>query len=258
MAEMGVYCCQCGYDLRGQVEHGDRRCPECGRPFDPRNGKTFRLRRRPRWGRWLRRTAIGVLLAAFTLSATWGWLYWGWRDEQKGMAGLKLRYRPFPSFDSTGQYVTLGGMRLHALLGDSAWILLRVRCLTLPPSTTDAELTNLTAFYYLQWLEMGGDVHVTNGGLANLEGLAHLRILVLAWDTRIGDAGLVHLEHLGHLTTLQLQGTAVTDAGLLHLEKLRGLMVLDVRDTAVTLAGITKLRASNPELDVLSLWNPPR
>ena len=33
-----MYCCQCGYDLRGTPEH---RCPECGQPYNPLNESTF-------------------------------------------------------------------------------------------------------------------------------------------------------------------------------------------------------------------------
>lgn len=33
-----VYCLSCKYDLRNLNEH---RCPECGRPFDPGDDRTF-------------------------------------------------------------------------------------------------------------------------------------------------------------------------------------------------------------------------
>ncbi len=35
---MGMYCRQCQYDLRGQIEF---RCPECGRDYDPEDPSTF-------------------------------------------------------------------------------------------------------------------------------------------------------------------------------------------------------------------------
>jgi hypothetical protein len=36
-----VYCRKCKYDLRRSVRQ--QRCPECGRPFDPRDRRTYRL-----------------------------------------------------------------------------------------------------------------------------------------------------------------------------------------------------------------------
>src|SRR4051812_13314867 len=38
MYNLGMRCLDCNYDLRSLCEH---RCPECGRPFEPNDAKTF-------------------------------------------------------------------------------------------------------------------------------------------------------------------------------------------------------------------------
>lgn len=55
------YCLGCGYVLDGLPEH---RCPECGRPFDPDNPRTFKTARpykRWRWHVLLRPGPLGYL-----------------------------------------------------------------------------------------------------------------------------------------------------------------------------------------------------
>jgi predicted amidophosphoribosyltransferase len=56
------YCSNCGYVLDGLPEN---RCPECGRPFDPDDPRTFRTARsynRWRWHVLLRPSPLGYLL----------------------------------------------------------------------------------------------------------------------------------------------------------------------------------------------------
>lgn len=49
-----MFCRGCGYDLRTL---GARKCPECGRTFDPANGRTFFAKKQRlglrRWARWV-------------------------------------------------------------------------------------------------------------------------------------------------------------------------------------------------------------
>lgn len=74
------YCLTCDYDLRGLPEN---RCPECGRQFDPVDGRTFAvtqapnrfvrvLRRHPGW--WMHAGAISLVAAALLASLVPG----GW------------------------------------------------------------------------------------------------------------------------------------------------------------------------------------
>jgi len=61
-----MYCRNCWYILDGLSEH---RCPECGRPFDPDNRRTYHTRPRARWWwRTLARTAI-VLFILLAIAA---------------------------------------------------------------------------------------------------------------------------------------------------------------------------------------------
>ena len=80
-----MYCKKCWYVLDGLDEN---RCPECGRAFDPANGRTYRRITRRRW--WLivsRRTAV-VFLVLLAISVCW--LYRGnvteWRAKAKIVA----------------------------------------------------------------------------------------------------------------------------------------------------------------------------
>src|ERR1051326_3868290 len=73
MASRGIaaFCIRCGYPLNGVV---GRKCPECGRGFDPRDPSTW-ARGPGRVGRWLCRPpgftdwALAVAAAMVTLWA---------------------------------------------------------------------------------------------------------------------------------------------------------------------------------------------
>src|ERR1035437_5585136 len=84
------YCQKCGYDLRGTVA-AQPRCPECGRPFDTANPKTFRRRPIRRWVRHVRRAACAIMAMLLVLAAVWGWFYWGWWEEQRAIKELRGR-----------------------------------------------------------------------------------------------------------------------------------------------------------------------
>jgi hypothetical protein len=86
-----MYCVQCSYALDGLPE---RRCPECGQPFDPDEPTTFRTRpqnakdaivravnavfpgRRRRWPRttWFALGLVVALLALLTYFTSIGWV----------------------------------------------------------------------------------------------------------------------------------------------------------------------------------------
>src|SRR3954451_7208332 len=60
-------CLSCNYPLRGLT---DRRCPECGRPFDPADRRTMNLGRPVGpVGRWMLRP-VGPWVVALGLAAT--------------------------------------------------------------------------------------------------------------------------------------------------------------------------------------------
>jgi hypothetical protein len=66
------FCWECGYSLRGLAS---RRCPECGRPFDPADETTMNMGQEVGWvARWLMRPPgwpTHLLLAGAVLVSLW-------------------------------------------------------------------------------------------------------------------------------------------------------------------------------------------
>src|SRR5687767_8402235 len=66
-------CWECGYSLRGLVS---RRCPECGRPFDPLDPRTMNMGREVGWlaARFMRPPGwpIHALTAVAVALSLWG------------------------------------------------------------------------------------------------------------------------------------------------------------------------------------------
>lgn len=85
-------------------------------------------------------------------------------------------------------------------------------------STTDADLQFLSAFPFLESLELSR-TKVTDAGLTSLRHLKRLKTLML-YDTVVGDAGLEHLRGLSKLTFLVLKRTNVTESGVERLQPL--------------------------------------
>ena len=224
------YCKTCGYDLRGLPQP---RCPECGNAFDPQNPKTF-SRRPPRswiW-RWSKRALVVLLVLIVLLGGAWGWLYWGWKQEQAILAGLKAgdgaRCQPLVSHE------------LYRRLGRAGFVLQRVWILQLANTqVTDAGLVHLKDLRELQFLSLD-DTKVTDAGLVHVKDLQGLERLYLV-NTQVTDAGLVHLKNLKGLRWLALNETQVTDAGLAHVKDLKGLERLYLANTQVTDAGLVHL-----------------
>jgi hypothetical protein len=67
-----MWCKKCGYALDGLSE---KRCPECGREFDPDRKRTF-LKKPYRVGRFFTVVAVVSLLLAVLGSALWVGSYW--------------------------------------------------------------------------------------------------------------------------------------------------------------------------------------
>lgn len=81
-----IYCRGCDYDLRASAT----RCPECGRAFDRNNPKSYHTSPRSwRVRRWVRRIVLLILLMLLPPGLELGWLWWGWKQEQKGVAAVK-------------------------------------------------------------------------------------------------------------------------------------------------------------------------
>ncbi|MFI5380903.1 MAG: leucine-rich repeat domain-containing protein [Tepidisphaerales bacterium] len=201
-----------------------------------------------------------LLTLMLLLGVCWGWLYWGWSNEQVAVANLKARVR--------GNYIEyiepLGGRQFKYRLGSAGWVLDRVKGVDCSRRTTDADLVHVNELKRLKllylydpefvetevlrlgvpsWLVVAG-TQVTDAGLVHLKALNEIEELNLH-GTQFTDAALVHLKELHTLRRLRLSGTQVTDAGLVQLKELGQLEGLDLSGTQITDAGLAHLGKLN-------------
>lgn len=235
-APASIYCRQCGYQLVGLSES---RCPECGRPFDPGNRRTFRSCPL----RWyhspvLWRLALLLMILLLIPLGQLGWLYWGWRTEQAAVAAIQKQGhvsimmstsdppwlvrqlgRRFSYLLNRPQRVYLHGSPGCTMTDDTMMIVGRMRSLT---------------------TVIVRDVPISDEGLRAIQHLGELRHLGL-FGTKVTDPGLEFLRRLPALEELDLSGPGITDAGLAHLAKSRQLRRLTLFRTSVTDAGLKHL-----------------
>lgn len=155
---------------------------------------------------------ILLLAVAILLALCWGWLYWGWKNEQAALR--KMRLEPLM------HVAPLGGDMASQSLGSAGWVLNRVRSMRCLVIRNDGDMVCLKDFKWIDTLDLGG--------------------------APITDAGLVHLSDSKRLQELILQRTRITDAGLVHLGALKELRELVLWQTEVTPEGVGKLQATLP------------
>jgi hypothetical protein len=264
----GRYCRNCGYDLRASKD----RCPECGQPFDPANPRTFRKRPASACWWWFRWTTAVVLVLAMAWGGMVGWLWWGWRAEEKEVQSLtqsragRVMARPaaYPTLERllpermkylTQRVTEVYGWETMTDAGLAHLVGMKQMQVLWPDDTqiTDAGLAYLAGMKQMQYLLLP-NMRISDAGLAHLAGMKQMQVLWLE-DTQITDAGLAHLAGMTQMQRLQrlwLNNTQITDAGLAHLAGMTQMQYLFLTDTQITDAGLVHL-AGMTQLQYLDL-----
>ncbi len=254
--EAGRWCGGCGYELRG-LAPSTRRCPECGRGFDPADRRTYRVRPIRRWVRRVVRGAVALGTVLLILAGTWGWFYWGWSEEQAAARALDIRPNNSPldaPEDPESLHLTpVLGAWARARLGAPGFVFDRATCVNL---SYRRDITDLGPLAKLGWLREIEMAHTPVTDLRPLAGLRRLERLDLG-EGAVVDIG--PLAGLANLEVLDLTGTKVRDlrplAGLTKLREL-GLSLTAVDDVAPLegLTGLQKLRLGGARVvDVMPL-----
>ncbi len=198
-------CRRCGYELRGLTTP---RCPECGRDFDPANPRSYRRHSIHRWHWYVKRAVILLVTFIIFLAAVWSWFFWGWHDEQRLLAEMKI-----PPFGVVYKPIVSSWVREH--LGPIGFVLDRTTWIGLYSRDDITDLSQLTQFTKLEGLDLNG-TPITD--ISPLSRLKNLQMLSLA-GTKVTDISpLAHLSKLGAIT--------LTDTPIKDISPLSGLKFL--------------------------------
>jgi len=250
------YCRKCGYALVGLES---RNCPECGRGFDPADGRSY-ARRPPRgwiW-RWGRRLAGVVLLLILVAGLGLCWLWWGWHAEQKTIGQLKEYNSKIETTYILPKW--LGGMLGNRLgyLRQRVWKLTVSHCSAKELDGIDFDVLGRLEHLYIEDCDLGGGPHdnvgrarsvrelgitVEEGIKPNLAFAENMGGLERVWFFGQGtdDASLMHLAKHKRLKALSLYRTHVTEKGLEALRECPALKDLQIRYTRITDQGLKRL-----------------
>lgn len=195
-----IFCKHCGYCLHGLPTNV---CPECGHSFDPANPKTFRARPPTHRLRWVVRAGVVLLLLAAVPVGYWGWLWWGWKQEQPVIERLRLT--------ATDEGATFG----TTVIGPDwvkRWMPEKARFVLVRTKVAHCD-----------------SKFITDVDLRGLDNLTELETLALS-STQATDVSLRTMGRLGKLKTLWLsENPKITEAGMQALRESRpGLVVNSV------------------------------
>jgi hypothetical protein len=255
-----MFCRQCSYNLQAIPS---ARCPECGRAFDPADPASFLKAPRTPLRIWGRRIIFVLLVPTILIGAPLGWVYWGWRSEQRVViqlksAGCVINTQPLlpasvrrhlPAavnrwleradevFYGAGAY---DGPRLLprpvnlAGLGTLAHVQ-RVFLSDAALSSSDVqEISRLPHLRQLQLL----DCDLSDEQVAPLSESIWIEELWLDGNPKLTDAALGSLQHLTRLRVLRFYRSRITDAGVEHLAGMTELEDLQLGESQVTDAGM--------------------
>jgi len=257
-SEPARYCRQCGYELRGLTAP---RCPECGRAFRPDDPHTYRRRPFHPWIRHMKRIAIASLSVALTSTTVWGSFFWGWYNEHRALAEMKVAL-------SSEYYTPIISPWLRRNLGPVGFVFDRVTifqvgsCSDISPlahlthlktvlldETNVEDLSPLAQLTNIENLDL---MHTNVKDLSPLAALKNLNRLEL-WGTRVANisplAGLTKLEYLGlGATQIGLGSTHLVDPS--PLTGLKSLRHLQLSQYAFTAEQIRELQRVLPDCDI--------
>ncbi len=250
------HCRRCGYALAGLAE---RRCPECGRPFDPASRRTFDRSPRRRVARRLVRCGVVLAVLAAVVASPVVWAYAGWRAERaaESVAGsaLQVTYRR-----------RIGPAWLGTVLGPRAYWLDRATALTIEARRSDPAWRTLGTFASAEyvavadvsrgepWKDKSPEKWPDDTDLAGLSNLTRVRNLSIS-RFRCTDETLATLGRMRELRSVGLEDLPqVTDAGFAALAGADRIQTLYVKNVPLGDDGLRRMNvAGKLQLTVVQL-----
>jgi hypothetical protein len=261
-ASASIFCRKCDYSLVGLSAN---RCPECGRPFDPADPRTFLSHPRS-WllRRWGRRIGCVLLCLAVPIVILLGGACWGWARERPAVLTIRAANGKISAPASGMNLGTFTGTFVKATPGIARWsgylwaysrlaktgLLDRVYSIELTGSqATDSALHEVWRLKGLQQAIIW-DSPITDEGIACLSRAPNLASLTLR-NTRITSKGIARTREFTRLRFLQIIGTPITAEDIGHIKRIPGLTALLLEDAQmddshlILLKDMTRLNGLN-------------